>query len=182
MHEGCAEDGINYIYSTPNHLKHDNQDNQSHHDTYPPQLLSKPSERPPLPHLGPDPAEASERSSSLPTSRLSPPKKSNIVDAISSMNMEQPDASWNHSWAPAKKNGGAEPEEESEMREGMTHAPLGQRIHSLPVLIALIHLYITYSTVRHNIIQTFFCLLYLYSRSVHINSKPTPPYLFQSYH
>ena len=65
IHEGHAEDGNNYAYSTPNHLKLDNQDNQQHHETYPPQLLSKPSEMPPAPLPYPDPSEASEMSSSL---------------------------------------------------------------------------------------------------------------------
>ena len=74
---------------------------------------------PPLPLPNPDPSEASERSSLLPTSLLSPLRKADIVDTVSSMNMEQPDASWNLCLAPAKKNSKAELEEELEMREGM---------------------------------------------------------------
>ena len=50
-----------------NPLEPDNQDNQSHHDTYQPQLLITPSGMPPFPCLNPCPSEASERSSSLPT-------------------------------------------------------------------------------------------------------------------
>ena len=70
----------------------------------------------PLPY--PDPSEASEKSSSLLTSLLSPPKKDNNKPVASLMYMERPDASWSLCLAPAKKNGGAKPEEESEMREG----------------------------------------------------------------
>ena len=70
----------------------------------------------PLPY--PDPSEASETSSSLLTSLSSPPKKDdNELDA-SSMYTERPDLSWNLCLAPTKKNGGVEPAEESEMREG----------------------------------------------------------------
>ena len=46
----------------------------------------------------------------------SPPKKDDIVDAILSMNIEWPNASWNCSITLIKKNGGAEPAGESEMR------------------------------------------------------------------
>ena len=67
----------------------------------------------------PDPSEASETSSSLPTSLLSPPKKDDIEPVTSSIYMERPDLSWNLDLAPAKKIGGVEPAEESEMREGI---------------------------------------------------------------
>ena len=70
----------------------------------------------PLPH--PDPSEASERSSLLPTSLSSPPKKDDIEPVASSMYTERPDRSWNLCLAPAKKYGGVEPAEELEMREG----------------------------------------------------------------
>ena len=66
----------------------------------------------------PDPSEASEMSSSLPTSLSSPPKKDDIEPVASSMNTERPDLSWNLCLAPEKKYGGVEPAEESEMREG----------------------------------------------------------------
>ena len=86
-HEDCAEDGIDYAYSTPNLLKPDNQDIQLSCDTYWPQKLPEPSEMPPLPLSYPSPSEASEPSSSLPTSLSSLPKKDNIVDTVLSMNM-----------------------------------------------------------------------------------------------
>ena len=35
-HEGCAEDGIDYDYNTPNHHELDNRDNLQCHDTYQP--------------------------------------------------------------------------------------------------------------------------------------------------
>ena len=66
----------------------------------------------------PDPSEASEKSSLLLTSLLSPLKKDNIEPVVSSMYMERPDASWRLCLAPAKKYGGAKLEEELEMREG----------------------------------------------------------------
>ena len=66
----------------------------------------------------PDPSEASERSSSLPTSPSSPPKKDDTEPVVSSMYTERPDLSWNLCLAPEKKFGGVEPAEESEMREG----------------------------------------------------------------
>ena len=58
----------------------------------------------PLPY--PDPSEASERSSLLPTSLSSPPKKDDNEPDASSMYTERPDLSWNLCLAPAKKNGG----------------------------------------------------------------------------
>ena len=67
----------------------------------------------------PDPSEASETFSSLPTSLSLPPKKDDIELVASSMNMERPDLSWSLDLAPAKKNGGVEPAEELEMREGI---------------------------------------------------------------
>ena len=70
----------------------------------------------PLPY--PDPSEASGTSSLLPTSLSLPPKKDDTKLIASSMNTERPDLSWNLCLAPAKKNGGVELEEESEMREG----------------------------------------------------------------
>ena len=66
----------------------------------------------------PDPSEASERSSSLPTSFSSLLKKDNIEPDAWLMNMERPGLSWNLCLAPAKKNGGVKPTEELEMREG----------------------------------------------------------------
>ena len=41
------------------------------------------------------------------------------VIASGGRSMDLPNASWNLSLAPTKKNGGAEPEEELEMREGI---------------------------------------------------------------
>ena len=66
----------------------------------------------------PDPSEASERSSSLPTSLLSPPKKNDIEPVTSLMYTERFGLSGNLCLAPAKKNGGVDLAEESEMREG----------------------------------------------------------------
>ena len=70
----------------------------------------------PLPY--PDPSEASKTSSLLPTSLSSPPKKDDNKPDASLMNTERPNLSWNLSLVPAKKNGGVEPAEELEMREG----------------------------------------------------------------
>ena len=70
----------------------------------------------PLPY--PDPSEASERSSLLLASLLLLPKKDDNEPGTSSMYMERPADVWGLCLAPAKKNGGVEPEEESEMREG----------------------------------------------------------------
>ena len=67
----------------------------------------------------PDPSEASERSSLLPASLLSPLKKDNIEPDALSMYTERPGLFWNLCLAPAKKNGGVELVEEVEMREGI---------------------------------------------------------------
>ena len=118
-HEGHAEDGTSYIYNTPNCHKPNNQDILQHHDTCQPQQLPKPSGMPPVPLPYPDPSEASERSS-LPLTSLSLPlKKDNIKPAASSMYTESSADVWSLSLAPAKKNSEFEPEEESEMREGI---------------------------------------------------------------
>ena len=117
-HEDHAEDGNDYVYKTPNPLEHDTQNNPEDHGRYPPQLLPKPSGRTPEPLPCPDPSEASETSSSLLTSLSSPPKKDDNKPVTSSMYTERPDLSWNLCLVPAKKYGGVEPAEESEMREG----------------------------------------------------------------
>ena len=49
IHEGRAEDGNNYIYSTPNRHEHNNQDILQHHDTYQPLWPREPSETPAKP-------------------------------------------------------------------------------------------------------------------------------------
>ena len=116
--EGRAEDGNVYAYKTPNPLEHDTQNNQEDHGRYPPQPLPKPSGMTPEPLPCPDPSEASERSSSLPTSLSSPPKKDDNEPVASSMYMARPDLSWSLCLALAKKYGGVESAEESEMREG----------------------------------------------------------------
>ena len=118
IHEDHAEDGNDYVYKTPNLLEHDTQNNQEDHGRCPPQLRPKPSGMTPEPLPCPDPSEASETSSLLLTSLLLPPKKDDIELVASSMYTERPDLSWNLCLAPAKKNGGVEPVEESEMREG----------------------------------------------------------------
>ena len=118
IHEGHAEDGIDYVYRTPNCHQHGNQDNLQCHDTYRPQRLPKPSGMTPEPLPYPDPSEASETPSSLPTSLLLPPRKDNIEPDTLSMYTESPDLSWSLFLAPAKKNSGVEPEEELKMREG----------------------------------------------------------------
>ena len=117
MHEGCAEDDNDYAYKTPNRHKHGNQDSLQCHDTYQPQWLPKPSGMTPEPLPYPDPSEASEIPSLLPTSLSSPPKKDDIEPDTLSMYTERPNLSWSLCLAPTK-NGGVEPEEESEMREG----------------------------------------------------------------
>ena len=119
IHGDHAEDENNYVYNTPNHLELSNWDNQQHHDTCPPQQPPQPSEMPPVPLPYPDPSEASERSSLLLVSPLLLPRKTDITDNALSMNMAWPDVLWNLCLAPAKKNGGVEPEEELEMREGI---------------------------------------------------------------
>src|ERR1700743_2300600 len=68
IHEGHAEDGIDYVYRILNWLKLDNQNNQEGHEIYPPQPWLIPSRMTPEPLPYPDPSEASERSSLLPTS------------------------------------------------------------------------------------------------------------------
>ena len=117
-HGGHAEDGTDYVYNTPNHHEHGNWDTQQHHGTYQPLWPQEPSEMPPMPLPYPDPSEASERSSSLPASLSSPPKKDDTKPAALLMNTERPNASWNLCLAPANKYSRAEPEEELEMREG----------------------------------------------------------------
>ena len=117
-HEGRAEDGNDYVYKTPNPLKHDIPNNPEDHERYPPQLRPIPSGMTPEPLSYLDPSEAFEMSSSLLTSLLSPPKKDDNEPVASSMYTERPDLSWNLCLAPANKYGGVEPAEESEMREG----------------------------------------------------------------
>ena len=118
-HEDRAEDDTSYIYRTPNHLEHDTQNNQEDHGRCPPQPQPEPSGMTPEPLPYPDPSEASETSSWLPASLSSPPKKDDNEPDASSMYTERPDLSWNLDLAPAKKYGGVEPAEESEMREGI---------------------------------------------------------------
>ena len=119
IHEGCAEDGNNYVYRTPNLLEHDNQNNQEDHETHPPQLWPTPSGKTPEPPPYPDPSEALEKSSLPPASLSSPLKKDNIKPDALLMNTERPSQSWNLCLAPAKKNSRFKPEEELEMREGI---------------------------------------------------------------
>ena len=71
----------------------------------------------PLPY--PDPSEASEIPSLLPTSLSLPLKKDNIEPSTSSMYTESPDLSWSLCLAPAKRNGRVELAEELEIREGI---------------------------------------------------------------
>ena len=117
-HEDHAEDGNDYVYRTPNPLEHDTLNNPEDHGRYPPQPRPILSGMTPEPLPYPDPSEASGTSSLLPTSLSSPPKKDDIEPGTSSMYTERPDLSWNLCLAPAKKYGGFEPAEESEMREG----------------------------------------------------------------
>ena len=119
IHEGRAEDGSGYVYRIPNRLELDNRNNREDHERCPPQLRPTPSGTTPEPLPYPDPSEASERSSSPPASLSSPPKKDDIEPDASSMYTERPNLSWNLDLAPAKKNGGVELAEESEMREGI---------------------------------------------------------------
>ena len=70
----------------------------------------------PLPF--PDPSEASEKSSLLPASLLSPLKKDDNEPVTLLMYMERPNPSWALCLAPAKKNGRVELVEELEIREG----------------------------------------------------------------
>ena len=117
-HEDRAEDDNDYTYKTPNLLEHGTQNNQEDHGRYPPQPWPTPSEMTPEPLPYPDPSEASETSSLLPASLSSPLKKDDNEPVASSMYMERPAPSWSLCLAPAKKYGGVEPAEESEMREG----------------------------------------------------------------
>ena len=105
-HEDHAEGGNDYVYKTPNPLKHDTQNNQEDHGRCLPQPRPKPSRMTPEPLLYPDPSEASETSSLLPTSLSSPPKKDDNEPDAWSMYTERPDLSWNLCLAPAKKYGG----------------------------------------------------------------------------
>ena len=118
IHEGCAEDDNDYVYRIPNYDEHGNQDNLQCHDTYQPQWSPKPSGMTPEPLPYPDPSEASEIPSSLPTSLSLLPKKDDIEPCASSVNMERPELSWSLCLAPAKKKSRVKPEEESKMREG----------------------------------------------------------------
>ena len=70
----------------------------------------------PLPY--PDPSEASETSSLLPTSLLLPPKKDDNEPDASSMYMERCGLSWDLCLALVKKDGKVKLVEELEMREG----------------------------------------------------------------
>ena len=117
-HEDRAEGGNDYVYKTPNPHEHGTPNNPEDHERYPPQLQPTPSGMTPEPLPYPDPSEASETSSSLLASLSLPPKKDNIEPVASSMYTERPNLSWNLCLAPAKKYGGVEPAEESEMREG----------------------------------------------------------------
>ena len=119
IHEGCAEDESDYVYNTPNHHELSNQDTLQRCDTYQPQQPPEPSGMTPGPLPCQDPSEASERSSLLPTSLLLPPKKDNIEPVALSIYTERPSLSWSLCLAPTKKNGGVEPEDKSEMREGI---------------------------------------------------------------
>ena len=117
-HEGHAEDGNNYAYNIPNHHKHNNQDIQQHRRTYQPQQPPEPSGMTLEQLLYPDPSEASETTSLLPTSLSLPPKKDDTKPNTLSMYTERPGLSWTLCLAPAKKNGGVELADESKMREG----------------------------------------------------------------
>ena len=117
-HEDHAEGGNDYVYKTPNPLEHDTQNNQEDHGICPPQRRPTPSRMTPVPPPCPDPSEASETSSLLPASLSSPLKKDDNEPVALSMYTERPDLSWNLNLAPAKKYGGVELAEESEMREG----------------------------------------------------------------
>ena len=88
IHEDHAEGDNDYVYRTPNHLKHDTQNNQEDHERCPPQLWLIPSGTSPEPLPYPDPSEASETSSLLLTSLSSPPKKDNSKLIASSMYTE----------------------------------------------------------------------------------------------
>ena len=117
-HEDCAEGGNDYVYKTPNPLEYDTPNNPEDHERYPPQPRPTPSGMTPELLPCPDPSEASEKSSLLLTSLSLPPKKDDNEPVASSMYTERPDLSWSLCLAPAKKYGGVELAEESEMREG----------------------------------------------------------------
>ena len=117
IREGRAEDGINYVYRIPNCLKHDSRNNREDHGKCPPQPQPTPSGMTPELPLCPDPSEASERSSSLPTSLLFPPKKDYTKPVASLMYTERLGLFWNLCLAPVKKNSGVKLAEELEMRE-----------------------------------------------------------------
>ena len=117
-HEDRAEGENDYAYKTPSPLKHDTQNNLEDHERCLPQPWPTPSRMTPEPLPYPDPSEASETSSLLPTSLSSLPKKDDNEPVTSSMYMERPNPSWNLCLAPAKKNSRVEPVEELEMREG----------------------------------------------------------------
>ena len=119
IHEGHAEDDINYVYKNPNHHELGNQDIQQHHETYLSQWPPAPSGTTSDPLLYPDPSEASERSSSLLTSLSSLPKKDDIEPITLLMYTERAADLWTLYLAPAKKNGEVKLAEESEMREEM---------------------------------------------------------------
>ena len=94
-HEDSAEGDNDYVCRIPSHLKHDTQNNPEDHGKYPPQPRPVPSGMTPEPLPYPDPSEASEMSSLLPTSLSSPPKKDDIEPVALSMYTERPDISWN---------------------------------------------------------------------------------------
>ena len=118
IHEDHAGGGNDYAYKTPNPLEHDTLNSPEDHGRYPLQPRLTPSGMTPEPLPYPDPSEASERSSLLPTSLSSPPKKDDNEPVALLMYTERPDLSWNLCLAPAKKYGGVKLAEESEMREG----------------------------------------------------------------
>ena len=89
IHEGCAEDDNDYTYRTPNCHEHGNQDSLQCHDIYQPLRLPKPSGMTPEPLPYPDPSEASEIPSWLPTSLLSLLKKDNTESDALLMYMER---------------------------------------------------------------------------------------------
>ena len=95
IHEGCAEDGNDYIYNTPNLLEHNSWNNWEDHETCPPQPQPIPSGMTPEPRPFPDPSEASKKSSLPPASLLSLLKKDNNEPNTLSIYMERPRYSWN---------------------------------------------------------------------------------------
>ena len=143
IHEGHAGDDIGYIYRIPNHHEHSNRDTLQHCGTYQPQQLPKLSGTTPEPLPYPDPSEASETPSSLPTSLSLLPKKDSIEPNASLMNTERPNLSWSLCLAPAKKNGKAEPEEELKIREGVRKLDLSHLCFSYVSLT--ISLYVSFT-------------------------------------